>query len=94
MIDCKNYKKIINLLVYSHVARDDEIEFRTYDFTKSNEEDGVISDLFRDEVKIFNENNKKLGDGLHDPLEVDIDHLKRMLSTVLNMTRNDKHDEV
>ena len=38
--------------------------------------------------------NNTSGESDRDPLEVNIDHLKRLLSTVLTIPRNDQEDKV
>ena len=38
--------------------------------------------------------NNTSGESDRDPLEVNVDHLKRLLSTVLTIPRNDQEDKV
>ena len=77
------------------LARDDEIEFRSYDFTKLNEDDNKIADLFNEEVKILRENKLAFDNHTNDddPMDIDIDHLDRMLSSILNTPRSHQHDQ-
>ena len=73
---------------------DKEIEFRTYDFLTSNDGDdeGLLRDVFYEDIDMFM--NNTTADSGRDPLEVNVDHLKRLLSTVLTIPRNDQEDKV
>ena len=73
---------------------DKEIEFRTYDFLTSNDGDdeGLLRDVFYEDIAMFM--NDTAAESGRDPLEVNVDHLKRLLSTVLTIPRNDQEDKV
>ena len=73
---------------------DNEIEFRTYDFLTSNDGDdeGLLRDVFYEDIAMFM--NNTAAESGRDPLEVNVDHLKRLLSTVLTIPRNDQEDKV
>ena len=73
---------------------DKEIEFRTYDFLTSNDGDdeGLLRDVFYEDIAMFM--NDTAAESGQDPLEVNVDHLKRLLSTVLTIPRNDQEDKV
>ena len=73
---------------------DGEIDFRSYDFTNSNDEEdeGVLRDLFFEDINMMM--NNKSEEDVTEPLEVNVDHLKRLLSTVLTIPRNDQEDKV
>ena len=73
---------------------DKEIEFRTYDFLTSNDGDdeGLLRDVFYEDIAMFM--NNTAAESGQDPLEVNVDHLKRLLSTVLTIPRNDQEDKV
>ena len=73
---------------------DKEIEFRTYDFLTSNDGDdeGLLRDVFYEDIAMFM--NNTASESGQDPLEVNVDHLKRLLSTVLTIPRNDQEDKV
>ena len=73
---------------------DKEIEFRTYDFLTSNDGDdeGLLRDVFFEDIDMFM--NSTAAESGRDPLDVNVDHLKRLLSTVLTIPRNDQEDKV
>ena len=73
---------------------DKEIDFRTYDFMTSNDGDdeGLLRETFYEDINMLM--NQTAGDAAQDPLEANVDHLKRLLSTVLTIPRNDQEDKV
>ena len=86
-------------LINKTLADDPEIEFRTYDFTHSAEDKGGIGqvgELFKEDVKYLENQREtfKTGETVKDPLEVDTEHVRRMLSSVLTLPRNHVTDQV
>ena len=73
---------------------DKEIDFRTYDFLTSNDGDdeGLLRETFFEDINMLM--NQTAGESAQDPLEANVDHLKRLLSTVLTIPRNDQEDKV
>ena len=59
-----------------------------YDFTQSNEDDSLISEIFNDEVGMLSE----MVASSRDPLTVSKEHLQSMMSTVFSMPRNHERD--
>ena len=69
---------------------DNNIEFKMYDFTQSNEDDSPVSAIFNEELRLV----KELEAGGRDPLEVSRPHLESMLSSVFSLPRNHDRDKV
>ena len=64
------------------------IEFKTYDFTKSNEDDSFVSEIFNNEVEMLSE----MSSSTRDPLRVSQAHLEGMLSSVFSLPRHHETD--
>ena len=60
------------------------------------DQDGLVAQYFMNDLGILAENKKMFDDGEDnvDPLDVDVNHLERMLSTILTMPRNHQYDQV
>ena len=70
-------------------ARTGDIEFNMYDFTQSNEDDSIVSEIFNREVAMLSE----MSSSSRDPLTVSQDHLESMMSSVFTMPRNHERDQ-
>ena len=70
-------------------ARTGDIEFNMYDFTRSNEDDSLVSEIFNREVAMLSEMSS---DSSRDPLSVSQAHLESMMSSVFTMPRNHERD--
>ena len=60
------------------------------------DQNGEVAQYFLNDLGTLAENKKKFdfGEDTRDPLDVDLDHLERMLSTILTMPRNHQFDRV
>ena len=60
------------------------------------DQDGIVAQYFMNDLGTLAENKKMFDDGEDnvDPLDVDVNHLERMLSTILTMPRNHQYDQV
>ena len=60
------------------------------------DQDGIVASYFLNDIEKLSKNKKKfdLGEDVLDPLNVDVNHLERMVSTILTMPRNHEYDKV
>ena len=85
--------------MFYFIEEDDEIEFRTFNFSSmsiADQDDGIVASYFLNDIEKLSKNKKKfdLGEDFVDPLNVDVNHLERMVSTILTMPRNHEYDKV
>ena len=85
-------------MISNFIEEDDEIEFRTFNFSSMStaDQDGIVASYFLNDIEKLSKNKKKfdLGEDFVDPLNVDVNHLERMVSTILTMPRNHEYDKV
>ena len=87
-----------SIMISNFIEEDDEIEFRTFNFSSMStaDQDGIVASYFLNDIEKLSKNKKKfdLGEDFVDPLNVDVNHLERMVSTILTMPRNHEYDKV